>query len=146
MKSKSNKIAVRGLEISFLQTNQEDYICITDIAKFKNPDAPAYHPFFGTKGKNMVEQFFEDFRGEQLTCAVDGAVPRQFFVDVVTKEEEDVHAHAAMFDQLPVADDVFQVTHQTQLEEYHRVNALLPAMAVINPGRPVKVVKVQNLL
>ena len=55
-------------------------------------------------------------------------------LDVVPKEEEDVHAHAAMFDQLPVAVDVFQVTHQTQLEEYHRVDALLPAMAVINTG------------
>lgn len=41
MKSKNNIIPVKGLEISFLQTNQEDYICITDIAKFKNPDAPA---------------------------------------------------------------------------------------------------------
>lgn len=55
MKSKSNKIAVRGLEISFLQTNQEDYICITDIAKFKNPDAPADIIKNWLRSKNTIE-------------------------------------------------------------------------------------------
>ncbi|MBN2258908.1 MAG: KilA-N domain-containing protein [Clostridiales bacterium] len=55
MKSKSNKIAVRGLEISFLQTNQEDYICITDIAKFKNPDAPAVIIKNWLRSKNTIE-------------------------------------------------------------------------------------------
>ena len=55
MKSKSNKIAVKGLEISFLQTNQEDYICITDIAKFKNPDAPADIIKNWLRSKNTIE-------------------------------------------------------------------------------------------
>jgi len=55
MKIKSNKIAVKGLEISFLQTNQEDYICITDIAKFKNPDAPADIIKNWLRSKNTIE-------------------------------------------------------------------------------------------
>jgi hypothetical protein len=55
MKSNSNKIAVKGVEISFLQTNQEDYICITDIAKFKNPDAPADIIKNWLRSKNTIE-------------------------------------------------------------------------------------------
>lgn len=40
--SKGNtKIAVKGVEVTFIRTRQEDYISITDIAKYKNPDAPA---------------------------------------------------------------------------------------------------------
>lgn len=35
-----NKIETQGLEISVLTHNQDDYISLTDIAKFKNPDAP----------------------------------------------------------------------------------------------------------
>ena len=55
MKSNSNKMAVKGVEISFLQTNQEDYICITDIAKFKNPDAPADIIKNWLRSKNTIE-------------------------------------------------------------------------------------------
>ena len=55
MKSKNNKIAVKGIEISFLQANQEDYICITDIAKFKNPEAPADIIKNWLRSKNTIE-------------------------------------------------------------------------------------------
>jgi hypothetical protein len=41
MSKRNSKLEVKGVEITFLQTQQEDYICITDIAKYKNPDAPA---------------------------------------------------------------------------------------------------------
>jgi len=34
---KSNNINVQGLQIGFMQSEQKDYICITDIAKHKNP-------------------------------------------------------------------------------------------------------------
>lgn len=36
-----SKIETQGLEISILTQNREDYISLTDIAKYKNPDAPA---------------------------------------------------------------------------------------------------------
>src|SRR6056297_1294150 len=55
MKSNRNQIAVKGVEISFLQTNQEDYICITDIAKFKNPNAPADIIKNWLRSKNTIE-------------------------------------------------------------------------------------------
>lgn len=55
MKSKNNKIAVKGVEITFLQTNQQDYICITDIAKFKNPEAPADIIKNWLRTKNTIE-------------------------------------------------------------------------------------------
>ena len=31
---KNKKIEVKGIEISFSKTQKEDFICITDIAKF----------------------------------------------------------------------------------------------------------------
>lgn len=40
MSKKSTKIEVKGVEIIFTQTQQEDFVSITDIAKYKNPDAP----------------------------------------------------------------------------------------------------------
>ncbi|MEA3447367.1 MAG: KilA-N domain-containing protein [Bacteroidota bacterium] len=55
MKSNSNKISVKGVEISFLQTKQEDYICITDVAKFKNPNAPADIIKNWLRSKNTIE-------------------------------------------------------------------------------------------
>lgn len=55
MKSKNNKIAVKGVEVSYLRTNQEDYICITDIARFKNPDAPADIIKNWLRNKNTIE-------------------------------------------------------------------------------------------
>ena len=55
MNLKKTKIAVKGIEISFLQTNQEDFICITDIAKFKNPDAPADIIKNWLRSKNTIE-------------------------------------------------------------------------------------------
>ncbi len=55
MKSKNSIIAVKGVEVSFLQTNREDYICITDIAKFKNPEAPADIIKNWLRTKNTIE-------------------------------------------------------------------------------------------
>ena len=55
MKSKNNKIAVKGVEVSYLHTNQEDYICITDIARFKNPDSPADIIKNWLRNKNTIE-------------------------------------------------------------------------------------------
>lgn len=35
---KSNKIEVKGSEITILSNSEQDYICITDIARHKDPD------------------------------------------------------------------------------------------------------------
>ena len=39
MSNKSKKISIKGNEIVILQSNKEDYISITDIAKYKNSEA-----------------------------------------------------------------------------------------------------------
>ncbi len=39
--NKKKNIKVKGLSISLAQMNQEDFICITDIAKYKNFNEPA---------------------------------------------------------------------------------------------------------
>ena len=38
MSKKNQKIEIKGNEIAIVQSNQEDYISITDIAKYKNPE------------------------------------------------------------------------------------------------------------
>jgi len=35
------KIKVKGKDVNFYKFNDDDYICITDIAKYKNADTPA---------------------------------------------------------------------------------------------------------
>jgi hypothetical protein len=56
MTSKINtKIAVKGVEVAFTQTHQEDYISITDIAKYKNPNAPADIIKNWLRNKNTIE-------------------------------------------------------------------------------------------
>lgn len=35
-----NKIETQGFEISILTQDNDDYISLTDIAKYKNPDEP----------------------------------------------------------------------------------------------------------
>lgn len=55
MKNKLNKIEVKGVEVAFNQTKQEDFICITDIAKYKNPTAPADIIKNWLRNKNTIE-------------------------------------------------------------------------------------------
>jgi hypothetical protein len=55
MNSISKKMAVKGVEVSFLPINQEDFICITDIAKFKNSEAPSDIIKNWLRTKNTIE-------------------------------------------------------------------------------------------
>jgi hypothetical protein len=52
---KSKNINVQGLQIGFMQSEQKDYICITDIAKHKNPDAPRDIIKNWMRSKNTIE-------------------------------------------------------------------------------------------
>ncbi len=49
------KIKVIGREISIANKNKEDFISITDIAKYKNPDAPADIIKNWLRNKNSIE-------------------------------------------------------------------------------------------
>lgn len=55
MKKNGDVIKVKGIEISYNQTKQEDYISITDIAKYKNPEAPADIIKNWLRSKNTIE-------------------------------------------------------------------------------------------
>mgnify|MGYP005850423357 CR=1 FL=1 len=52
---KSTNINVQGLQIGFMQLEQKDFISITDIAKYKNPDAPADIIKNWLRSKNTIE-------------------------------------------------------------------------------------------
>jgi hypothetical protein len=52
---KNIKIEVQGLQVGFMQSEQDDYICITDIAKYKNPSAPADIIKNWLRAKNTIE-------------------------------------------------------------------------------------------
>ena len=53
--SKSKKVDIKGVSVSFIKTRQEDFISITDIAKYKNPDAPADIIKNWLRSKNTIE-------------------------------------------------------------------------------------------
>ena len=55
MSKKSTIIEVKGLEVVFIQTQQEDFVSITDIAKYKNPDAPRDIIKNWMRSKNTIE-------------------------------------------------------------------------------------------
>jgi len=54
MKKRKN-INVQGLQIGFMQSEQKDFICITDIAKHKNPEAPRDIIKNWMRSKNTIE-------------------------------------------------------------------------------------------
>lgn len=55
MTKKNIKLKVKGLEVGFIKMQQEDFICITDIAKHKNPDAPRDIIKNWMRSKNTIE-------------------------------------------------------------------------------------------
>jgi hypothetical protein len=55
MSKMKNIIDVKGVEVGFIKTEQEDYISITDIAKYKNPEAPADIIKNWLRSKNTIE-------------------------------------------------------------------------------------------
>ncbi len=55
MGKKITKLEIKGVEVTFAQTHQEDFICITDIAKYKNPDAPRDIIKNWMRNKNTIE-------------------------------------------------------------------------------------------
>ncbi len=55
MSKKNKKIEIKGVDVAFTQTKEEDFICITDIAKFKNPEAPRDIIKNWMRSKNTIE-------------------------------------------------------------------------------------------
>ena len=55
MSKKDKKKEVKGIVVSFTKSQQEDYISITDIAKYKNPDAPRDIIKNWLRNKNTIE-------------------------------------------------------------------------------------------
>ncbi len=55
MEKKNTKIEVKGVEVAFTKTHQEDFVSITDIAKYKNPNAPADIIKNWLRSKNTIE-------------------------------------------------------------------------------------------
>ena len=55
MNSKNKKVEIKGVSVTFIKTRQEDFISITDIAKYKNPEAPADIIKNWLRSKNTIE-------------------------------------------------------------------------------------------
>jgi len=96
-----------------------------------------YHTPFNAHGQHLGEHFPEHRFREQLARPAYRTVPGKLLVDIIAYEEQDVEPHRTMGDELSVADDVLQIAHQTELEEDHRVDALLPALPIIPLGERI---------
>lgn len=98
----------------------------------------AHHALVNAHGQYPCEHFLENILREQPARTADGTMPGQFLIDVIAQKIEDVQAHTAMDDQIPVTDDVLQIPHQTKLEEDNGVDALLAALPIISLGQWVQ--------
>jgi hypothetical protein len=52
---KGEKIDVKGTEITIFEINQNDYLSLTDIARYKNPDEPKDVVKNWMRSKNTIE-------------------------------------------------------------------------------------------
>ena len=59
------------------------------------------------------------------------AVPGKIFIDIITKEEEDVQAHFAMLDDLTIAVEVLEITYEYEFEENYRIDAFLSFCTIV---------------
>jgi len=55
MSKRNSKIEIKGIEVTLTQVHQEDFVCITDIAKYKNPEAPRDIIKNWMRTKNTIE-------------------------------------------------------------------------------------------
>jgi len=55
MSKKNKKIEVKGIQVAVNTKEKNDFICITDIAKYKNPDAPRDIIKNWMRNKNTIE-------------------------------------------------------------------------------------------
>ena len=55
MRKNNKKIDVKGISVTINIKGKEEFICITDIAKYKNPQAPADSIKNWLRNKNTIE-------------------------------------------------------------------------------------------
>ncbi len=55
MSKRNSKIEIKGIEVTLTQIRQKDFVCITDIAKYKNPEAPRDIIKNWMRTKNTIE-------------------------------------------------------------------------------------------
>lgn len=51
---KNNQVEVKGIDIRYKEISQEDYISLTDIAKFKNPTDPRFTVYTWLRNKDTL--------------------------------------------------------------------------------------------
>jgi len=54
MKEIKNNLIVKGIEVSYKRINQDDYICLTDIARYVNPEDPKVPIHTWMRNKEVV--------------------------------------------------------------------------------------------
>jgi hypothetical protein len=57
----------------------------------------------------------------ELAYSADGAEPEQFFISIVAEEQAHVQTVGAVAQQLAVAIDVIEISHQNNFEEHYWV-------------------------
>jgi KilA-N domain len=51
----ANKIEVRGQEVTIIAKGEQDYICLTDIARYKDAERTDYLIFNWLRNRNTIE-------------------------------------------------------------------------------------------
>jgi len=166
MSKRNSKIEVKGVEITFLQTQQEDFICITDIAKYKNPDAPADIIKNWLRSKNTIELLglwerlhnpdfklleFDQFRNEAdvLNMALFGKTAKQWR-DENPNKKGNIHDYANVSQLVCLANlenlnAVFIDEGILQSERLHKLNQIaIGQMRILLQNNSLKMLNDNN--
>ena len=92
------------------------------------------HPFIDTHFQYLLKELQEGLFTIELPGSADGAVAGKLFLQVIAEEQSDAESICAKTNQRSVAVDVVEITHQEDLEEDDRIDALLTFTAVIGSG------------
>jgi len=99
-----------------------------------------HHPTFHAEAKDPVKQHLEQSLRVKPAGAGEGGVPWQGLIEPVVQKVEQIQPQAAVLDKAAVGDNVLQACHQAELEERHRIDALLAALTIEGPGQLMELV------
>ena len=87
MKEEKNNIIVKGIEVNYKKINQEDYICLTDIARYANPEDPKVPIHTWMRNKEVISflGLWEklnnvDFKGIEFTTFENQSGKNSFYL------------------------------------------------------------------
>jgi len=99
-----------------------------------------------TRLEDLLEQLLEYSFSKQLPATAQRRVPGQRLTEVIAQKQAHIYTHAGSSDKAAVTDDILQIADEHQLDEYNRINALLPFGAIIGLRGFVQPLQIEQVI